>query len=382
MSVGSYAQRDGDRERFVPPVQMQGGDEDTATTNAQDQSSELNQACEPPQISYTVPQVTNVGRITNPVERNQAINTSYHAFDTAMTAYLGDPPVVSNWCTYGQHASREAGSQINNLKTGLQILDDAVQILTDLVVPDITFDIIGQTMEDARRVAATIRRINALLQEDGLMKQALQLALSTAGITEQHIEDTLNAWDEVSTLEWSDIIWGGVELVNMIYKLLNLGVRLGVAIPDIITAVQRVYQNMVRGNREIYENIAPAYRQFLLAGQTAPNGVVGGMQFTGDPNGFVAAAFAKYAEARNLYNELYCLPEGDPQRQQLIDQRAAIAHEANLLIGYQEQLVILQPIFDTMQDELEAMNGTMVLRDPNGVHPLVNNWGDFYTRMG
>ena len=26
--------------------------------------------------------------------------------------------------------------------------------------------------------------------------------------------------------------------------------------------------------------------------------------------------------------------------------------------------------------------GTMVLHDPNGVHPLANNWGDFYTRMG
>jgi hypothetical protein len=28
------------------------------------------------------------------------------------------------------------------------------------------------------------------------------------------------------------------------------------------------------------------------------------------------------------------------------------------------------------------MSGTMVLHDPNGAHPLANNWGDFYTRMG
>jgi hypothetical protein len=35
-----------------------------------------------------------------------------------------------------------------------------------------------------------------------------------------------------------------------------------------------------------------------------------------------------------------------------------------------------------MQLELQAMSGTMVLHDPNGVHPLANNWGDFYTRMG
>jgi hypothetical protein len=35
-----------------------------------------------------------------------------------------------------------------------------------------------------------------------------------------------------------------------------------------------------------------------------------------------------------------------------------------------------------MMQELAAMNGTMVLHDPNGAHPLANNWGNFYTRMG
>ena len=28
------------------------------------------------------------------------------------------------------------------------------------------------------------------------------------------------------------------------------------------------------------------------------------------------------------------------------------------------------------------MNGTMVLHDPNGAHPLAHNWGNFYSRMG
>ena len=35
-----------------------------------------------------------------------------------------------------------------------------------------------------------------------------------------------------------------------------------------------------------------------------------------------------------------------------------------------------------MQQELGAMNGTMVLRDPNGTHRLANDWGNFYKRMG
>ena len=79
---------------------------------------------------------------------------------------------------------------------------------------------------------------------------------------------------------------------------------------------------------------------------------------------------------------LACTDPASPEYAQKKALRDQTAHEANLLIGYQEQLVILQPIFDTMQEELAAMSGTMVLNDPNGVHELAGGWGDFYTRMG
>ena len=90
---------------------------------------------------------------------------------------------------------------------------------------------------------------------------------------------------------------------------------------------------------------------------------------------------AEYVVVRKLGDEARSAP-GTPEATTKLQQRNQKAQHANLLVGMQEQLIILQPLFDTMMAELTAMNGTMVLHDPNGVHPLANNWGDFYSRMG
>jgi hypothetical protein len=346
---------------------------------ARGQSGEVNTGVAAP-ITYTVPPVVTVARISDPVARNQAINQSYHAFDTATTAYLGDP-LVANWTTYGQHASREAGTQINNLKAGLIVLRDSLTILNGISQPANPV----AAYRAAQALLPTLRRIVGLLGEEGLLKQSMQLALAKAGITQADITSAIEAVEQAATFQWTDLIPGAqvAEAAAVAYHALSLGARLAIAVPSIITAVERVYGNMVQGNREIYENIAPAYRTFLTAGLQDPQtGAVGGQAYAGDSGGYVAAAFGKYEEVRRLRNEIEALPAGDAQRATLTTQRRALAHEANLLIGYQEQLVILQPIFDTMQEELAAMSGTMVLHDPNGAHALIGNWGDFYTRMG
>ena len=374
---------DGDRGRAITGGTAAGAGRRTTAADAggsaRGQSGEVNASTAPP-ITYTVPAVVAVGRIADPVARNQAINQSYHAFDTATTAYLGDP-LVSNWTTYGQHASREAGTQINNLKAGLIVLRDSLTILNAVVQPTNPL----AAYRAAVVLLPTLRRIVGLLSEEGLLKQSMQLALSKAGITQADITAAIEAVEQAATFQWTDLIPGAqaAEAAAVAYHALSLGARLAIAVPSIITAVERVYGNMVQGNREIYENIAPAYSTFLTAGLTNPQtGAVGTRRYAGDSGGYVAAAFGKYEEVRRLRNEIEALPAGDPQRAVLTTQRRALAHEANLLIGYQEQLVILQPIFDTMQEELAAMSGTMVLHDPNGAHALIGNWGDFYTRMG
>jgi len=106
------------------------------------------------------------------------------------------------------------------------------------------------------------------------------------------------------------------------------------------------------------------------------------MSFDKDKRGFLSAAFGLYSKVREQRNQLAVMADDDAAKSKVTSDRVATAHKANLLVGYQEQLVILQPIFETMKVELQAMAGTMNLHDPNGTHPLVGGWQDFYTRMG
>lgn len=327
--------------------------------------------------SFAVPAIPPLAPIPDPVNRNQVINQTYHAIDAAMTGYLGDP-LVANWYTYGQHASREAGTEIRALQEGLQVLHDVLTTLASL-----NFGNPISSFQAAVTAIRMFRRVLDLLNTPGLVQQAIQLALSKAGISKADIQSLVN---EAATvlIESPGAAMNPIAMYHMVRFIGHVASMVGkliAAIPAVISAVEKIYENMKRGNREIYENVAPAAHDFLQAAQGAPSGVPGAMAFAGDTNGFLAAAFAEYGEVRRLGDEARAAP-GTPDAATKLQQRHDKAMHANLLIGFQEQLVILQPIFDTMMQELAAMNGTMVLHDPNGVHPLANNWGDFYTRMG
>lgn len=327
--------------------------------------------------SFAVPAVPPLAPILDPVNRNQVINQTYHQIDTAMTGYLGDP-LVSNWFTYGQHASREAGTEIRALQEGLQVLHDVLSTLSSL-----TFGNPIAAFQAAVTAIRMFRRILDLINTPGLIQQAIQLALAKAGISVADIRSLVNEAQTVliesPTVGMNPIAM--YHLVRFIGHVASMAGKLIAAIPAVIAAVEKIYENMKRGNREIYENVAPAAHNFLQNAQGAPNGVPGPMAFAGDTNGFLAAAFTEYGEIRRLGDEARAAP-GTPEAATKLQQRHDKAMHANLLVGYQEQLVILQPIFDTMMQELTAMNGTMVLHDPNGAHPLAHNWGNFYTRMG
>ena len=254
---------------------------------------------------HNVPPVAGIASITDPVARNQTINQSYHAFGREMAVYLGTP-LVSNWCTYGQHASREAGQQIANLQAGLKILNDAVPILIGLAsIPTNPIAAVGRA---AARVGPTVRRILGLLDEEGLMQQSMQLALAKAGVGQGQIDGLEQAVKDATTFTWSDLIPGKttVESAEVAARLVAIAVQLGININKIIAAVKLVYDNMVKGNREIYENIAPAYNKFLKRSQRqAPTGVVAKVPpFAGDTHGFLAAAFKLYSDARAIANSI------------------------------------------------------------------------------
>ncbi|MDX2282688.1 MAG: hypothetical protein NW241_00940 [Bacteroidia bacterium] len=322
--------------------------------------------------AVTVPAVRDLSRIPDVVARNQAINQSYHEFDTAMTQYLGQP-LISNWMTFGQHASREAGTQIRNLDEGLAALRLALASLQSFA----TLAAGTPSLTGLAPGVEAMRILISLLAQEGLVKQSMLLAFAQAGITQADLNDIIQRYNDLlspGSLLPPVLIY---RLGRLAVDLAALAVRLTAAIPGIIAAVIRIRDNMVSGNRQIYENIAPAYHRFLSAANAHAAGAPFDLSFAGDPSGFVAAAFNLYIESKLLADEYAATPD-----RTLLDERRQKAHRANLLIGFQEQLVILQPIFDTMQAELRAMSGTMLLHDPNGAHPLIGNWGNFYTRMG
>jgi uncharacterized protein DUF4157 len=319
--------------------------------------------------TFAVPAITDLNTIPDAVNRNQTINQTYHQIDAAMTGYLGDP-LVANWFTFGQHASREAGTQIRSLQMGLQVLRDIGPTLVGL-----SFGNPIVAVQSAVSAVRIFQRILDLMSQDGLIRQSMQLAFAKAGIVEADLRSLIT---EAATALLPFAIYDQIRFIAHVAAMVS---KLIVATPAVIKAVELVYENMKLGNKEIYENVAPAAHNFLQAAQGAQNGVPGAIAFAGDPNGFVQAAFVEYGEVRRLGDEARAAP-GTPESATKLQQRHDKAMHANLLIGFQEQLIILQPIFHTMMQELTAMGGTMVLHDPNGAHPLANNWGDFYTRMG
>ncbi|MEO1448349.1 MAG: hypothetical protein AAFV07_02415 [Bacteroidota bacterium] len=325
-------------------------------------------------VSFTVPRVRPIRRVSDPVRRNNHINRSYHEFGRVMSEYLGSP-LLANWCTYGQHASREAGAQIRNLSEGLNILrQDLPAIINPITLATFITD-----PGNAPPFRA-LRRMKGLLDQPGMVGQAFQLAFQKAGVSTAQINTIVAEALAIARLNPANPIHFAemnARAIVLLARLAVLAAQLAIAIPEIISTLDHILQNMIQGNRGIYESIAPAYHTFLTAAKAHPQGLPQNVRFRGDSSGFLEAAFELYAEGKFLADEFQATGNRD-----LLTERQNKIHRANLLIGFQEQLVILQPIFDTMQEELRAMSGSMVLRDPSGTHNLIGNWGDFYTRMG
>jgi hypothetical protein len=316
------------------------------------------------------------------VEANQEINRTYNTLDHAFQAYLGEP-TVPNWMTFGKYASREAGQQIMNLEASLEALHT-------LGTPDLTL------INDERSAKALVQ----VMAQDKMVEQSMRMAAKSLGIN-----PALPATDLVQ------------ELVK---DLASSPTTAPAKIATITGNLEKLHEALVKGNTRIYHNIVPAYDTFMKAEMAGGDGVAalekagygsGGGVFvdrsttTGkDPQSFVLDAFKKYKQAKNLGDQVQILAErkqssgdasGELQTQidALQKQRTEVIHAANLLIGCQEQMGILQdgdiftdPLVSNM---LQAMSGTMTLTDAidtsdllPGASPSTSNWADFPTRMG
>lgn len=325
---------------------------------------------------------TPAGTGLSGVEANQEINRTYHTLDHAFAAYLGQP-TVPNWMTFGKYASREAGQQIMNLEASLEALHT-------LVTPD------GTLVNDERSTKALVQ----VMLQDKMVEQSMRMAAKSMGIN--------------PALPPADLV------TEMVKDLASSPSTAPAKIATITGNLEKLHTALVKGNTRIYHNIVPAYDLFMKAERDGGDGIAalekagyggkGGLfvdrsTTTGkDPQGFVLEAFKKYKAAKNIHDQIQVLEarkqssgdaNGSLQKEieALQKQRSEIIHAANLLIGCQEQMGILQDT-DIFTDPLVsgmlgAMSGTMSLTDEvgraellPGATPATSNWADFPTRMG
>lgn len=279
-------------------------------------------------------------------QANRTINETYHALSAAFDRYLGEPS-LPNWMTFGQYASREAGTQIDSLEDAFTALHA-----------------VNHSHNPVEIYRALDEAMGHLSPE--MAEQVLKLAWSQ--------------FEEPTTAETLLLgVLPGLGAAKQVVDLLS----------NTMGAVERLHKALVKGNVGIYSNMAPAYDAFLRAESRGQDGLealrLQGYQPGGprDPQGFLTEAFTRYQQARELGHAALTAPPS--QREQLLAERQKLVHEANLLIGIQEQMVILQApgIYgDAEVARVVDAQGELSLTDPRGTHRLVGNWSDFATRMG
>jgi hypothetical protein len=290
-------------------------------------------------------------------DANKHINESYHHLNQEFQRWLhsgpdGRPlqgmPPISDWTSFGKYASREAGEQIRNI----------------------------ENVQKATRA--------------GDAEAALEAARGMAGFQQLQQAGLLGAATAADNLRRQ----------NPLEVALTPGVAgaktgLGAA-RDMLATMDRMRHALVKGNTEIFANIAPAYEAFLKGESTGGKGGLQALQDAGyfpgstrDPQGWITRGFENYAQAKGKLLEAD--KTNDPaRRQQLVGEARQLMHTGNLYVGFQEQYSILQKmpgIFSdpVMQKALDALSGTMTLTDANGTRSIGQpgkSWADFEARMG
>lgn len=300
-------------------------------------------------VPKCLPEPIAVVSIEHPVERNQAVNQSYYTIGEALLAYLG-PPHLSNWCIFGQFASRQVGEWIRELTVTRQTVVDFLTLPVRI---------------GSGAIERAINDLTELPRRYSMFEPLLALAMRRAGVEHR---------------DWSGFLSRGIWRIAG--RRLNELASLLAAFEQLWTSLNVLHENLILGNQRIYTDIAPVLCRFLDSLERArlQQGPPEVLTFSAeqDPQGYLSAALA-------LYREVYRLGRAEPLVPAQEELCQKYTHQANLLLGCHEQLLVLQPLFNQMRDEMRAMSGTMTLDDPNGHHKLLPNggdWGDFYQRMG
>lgn len=282
------------------------------------------------------------------VQANNIVTAHYAHLDTAFTRYLGTPD-CTNWMSFGKYASREAGGQIHDLEVALRSLHTLK-----------TFD-----LKPGNDISA-LKELLALGSSNQIVKQALAMAAAATGV---RISDGMTL-DELRQLLTQCPLDTFREMRSLVQSMRN---------------------GLVAGNTGVYEEIGKVYEIFLQAESAGRDGVAA-IKAAGygtlPPDGYLVAAFEAYQKAREL-GILASRTPSPAQREQLLAERSQLIARANLEIGIQEQMFILQrrQVFgDPQVVKLTAESApAMYLPLPDQRLKLIphgGNWSDFATRMG
>lgn len=315
-----------------------------------------------PRESKAVIELDDITAAQDPIARNVTINRRYHQMAAELSAFLG-APALCNWATFGQHASRDLGLSLYRgspdrlrhcyaalLRDPTLALTQAVHEAIDalLSLPS-QLKALGGLLRHAYRRAFPLALESCYELPDD-ERQLRRLLEDAALVPEQVAISSQSAWESSE---------GSVAVSRTVSRLARI-------IEYFIASCDRLRAGLVAGNLLIFQNVGRAYSAFL--GSARSSAAVERLQFDQDPRGFLAAAFRCYAQAAE-----------HPAR------RALLVEHGNLLLACQEQLVIAQPIFDGMQDEIAAIAPSLCLHDPEGEHPMLphgGQWGNLYDRMG
>lgn len=162
----------------------------------------------------------------------------------------------------------------------------------------------------------------------------------------------------------------------------------------LLSNVQKMRNALVYGNTHVFANIAPAFTTYLRAENQGQDGLAA-LRAAGygraplDPQNFLLQAFTNYQQAHAIGQKLSRGGLSAAEQKQLLAQRQKLVNQGNLLVGIQEQMVILQrpEVFGdpTVSRIVAATTPKMTLPDavqtmkllPNG-----GNWANFADRMG
>jgi|GEM_PF-2187967 len=344
-------------------------------------------------------------------QANQVVNLTYHQLHLQLQDYIGAPH-LSNWFTYGKWASREAGQGINDLSAAmtamLELLPSGLHSGLWSLAPLAPAVLVGKYIYDHTAQFEVLYQISTgdwdwhNMRKPSMAFQVLKMALTTIGVV---LTEPSDFRDPVFLAKLvagfiSPILKGAMTATEIITKLYD---NLGVMVRCLIIGNQGIYRNMVPGALAFLQGEADGGKgieKFQAWAKTQPDDSNDlWMNGTCDPQNFLLNAFKAYQQVRQMGMEMMQLDlskAGNKEKwDALKDKRRKLMDVANVIIGCQEQMCILQApnVFTnpTMRTLVQGQEKQMMLHDkgdPGGARRRIDllpdggDWTVFVTRMG